>query len=450
MDPSLLDKYDLRVPRYTSYPTAPHFHEGVDRAAYSGWLKAIPPETELSLYAHIPFCHAMCYFCGCFTKIIKRMDLVDEYLDQMCREIDTVAGILGRGRPVRHIHWGGGTPTFLPPDRIRRLTDKLLEHFTLTDDAEFAVEVDPRTVTPDIARALANAGVNRVSMGVQDISPGVQAAINRIQPLEMTQEVVAMMRGLGVGGLNVDIMYGLPRQGIGELLASVDAMIDIRPDRLALFGYAHVPWMRRHQQLINEDELPDGPARLRQFEAAVERFAGHGYEAIGLDHFAHPDDPLSRALHSGALHRNFQGYTTDTATTLIGFGASAIGFPGGGYVQNVASLPQYGKLINEHGLATQRGIALSADDLLRADLIERLMCRMELDVEAVCASHGQDAEALRPALDGLAECQADGLVVRDGFKLTIPPQARPLMRVVCAAFDDYLQPEIKERHSRAV
>ena len=448
MTPDLLHKYVRPVPRYTSYPTAPHFGPAVDAATYRRWLAGLDPAQPLSLYVHIPFCNTLCWFCGCHTRVVNRYEPVARYLAWLRREIDGVAAVTGPA-PVTHIHFGGGSPTIAAPGDFRDLMAHLRDRFRIRDDAEIAVEIDPRGMTPDKVEALAAAGVTRASLGVQDFDPAVQRAINRVQPFALTAGVVDMLRSRGIDRINLDLMYGLPLQTEAGVAGSADKALALEPARVALFGYAHVPWMKRHQRLIAEQDLPGAWQRWRQFRAAAGRLQDAGYVAIGLDHFAHPEDSMARALAAGRLSRNFQGYTTDSATALIGFGASAIGSLPQGYVQNDPDVPAYGAAMEEGRLATVRGHALTRDDRLRRDLIERLMCDGAADVTAVCERHGADPGTFEGAVAALAPVQEDGLVEIDGSRIAVTPLGRPLVRVVCAAFDRYLQSGAG-KHSSAV
>ncbi|MBK8906457.1 MAG: oxygen-independent coproporphyrinogen III oxidase [Rhodospirillales bacterium] len=448
---ALIDRYDMRVPRYTSYPTAPHFSEAVDDAAYRTWLGALDADQGLSLYFHIPFCDSMCWFCACYTKIVQRYEPIREYLDVLHREIGLVADALPGRLTARHLHWGGGSPTLLTPEDWLALIGALRDRFDVADDAEVAVELDPRDTTEAYVAALAAAGVNRVSIGVQDFEPDTQAAINRIQPFEVVARVCGWLRAHGIQRINLDLMYGLPHQTTARVLDMVDKAVSLDPARLALFGYAHVPWMKSHQRMINEADLPDAAARLDQVSAASRRLQEHGFRAIGLDHFARPDDTLAQALEHGRLHRNFQGYTADTAPVMLGFGASAIGQLPQGYVQNLSPLRDYRRHVEDGRLPVARGLALTPEDRLRGDIIERLMCDLEVDLSAVRARHDGAVAAvdLSRSLDALAPLVADGLVTMDDDRITIPDAGRPFVRLAAAAFDAYLAGGQK-RHSRAV
>ncbi len=449
IDPAIIDRYDLRVPRYTSYPTAPHFSAAIDAAVYRGWLAALDPGQGLSLYFHIPFCDSMCWFCGCYTKIVSRYEPIRRYLDQLLLEIDLVADALPDRAKARHLHWGGGSPTMLKGEDWLQIVAALRRRFDVAADAELAVELDPRDATEDYVAALAAAGVNRASIGVQDFHPVVQAAINRDQPFEVVARVCGWLRRHGIADLNLDLMYGLPHQTTERVVAMVDAAVGLAPARVALFGYAHVPWMKSHQRLIDETALPGAQARWEQFDAASERLVGHGYAAIGLDHFAKPDDPLAVARAAGTLRRNFQGYTTDDAPVLLGFGASAIGSLPGGYVQNTAPLGDYGKAVAAGRLPIARGVALNAEDRLRAEIIERLMCYLAVDLNAVCATRGENAGRFADALERLRPLASDGIARIEGARIEVTEAGRPFLRLVAAAFDAYLD-RGATRHARAV
>jgi oxygen-independent coproporphyrinogen-3 oxidase len=446
--PDLIAKYETRVPRYTSYPTAPHFETSVDGAVYRSWLGALPGAAPVSLYLHVPFCASLCWYCGCHTRVARGYDAVAEYIDLLEREIDLVADTSG---PLRagHIHWGGGTPNMIAVGGLSRLMEQIGRRFTMDGSAEVSVELDPRLLDPDQARGLAAAGVTRASLGVQDFDPAVQRVINRVQPFEITEHAVEWLRGAAISRINFDLMYGLPLQTEASVVATVDQAAGLRPDRIALFGYAHVPWMKKHQLLLPEHKLPSPAERVRQADAAARRLVQHGYLRIGLDHFAVREDTMVSRLAEGRLHRNFQGYTDDPCDTLLGFGLSAIGSLPQGYVQNTTDVTTYRESVRSGRLATARGCKLSVDDRLRRDVIERLMCDLRVDLAEVAHHHDMRPSTLvdaLPAIDGLA---ADGIVSRDGWRVAVTESGRPLVRSVCAAFDRYLNDD-RTRHARAL
>jgi len=449
MNIKLLEQYGGAVPRYTSYPTAPHFHDGVTAATYRQWLTEIPETGALSLYFHVPFCARMCWYCGCHTKIVNRYEPISDYAELLLREIDMLADTLGSMRQVSHIHWGGGTPTILSTEDLQQLMDRVCERFTLTTDAEIAIEIDPRTLDEDKARSLVDAGINRASLGVQDFNPDIQQAINRVQSFEQTKAVVDWLRDAGIKSISFDLMYGLPNQSDDDVRRTVDLSHELSPDRLSIFGYAHVPWMKSHQKMIEEDALPGGPERMRQAMAAAERLEHHGYRQIGLDHFAKPDDDMTLALDEGALQRNFQGYTTDVAQTLLGLGSSAIGSLAQGYVQNSPSMRQYREAIQNGAFPIAKGIELSSEDRLRRNVIERLMCDLNVDLEDVASQFETAPVGFEEEKSILSAMEDDGIVELDAGRIRVTETGRPFVRSVCAVFDTYLASG-RGRHSSAV
>lgn len=445
----LIERYDLRVPRYTSYPTAPHFGPSVDGARYRAWLSALDPATPLSLYLHIPYCAQMCFFCGCHTKATRKYEPVVDYLGALADEIQLVAEALPARMRATHIHFGGGSPTILAPRDFAQAMSELGASFEIAPGAGIAVELDPRTTSHEFVGAMADAGVTRVSIGVQDFNPEVQLAIGRVQSPRLTARVVGWLRGHGIDAINMDLIYGLPYQTVDTLIATIDLAAELRPSRIALFGYAHVPWMKAHQRLIPEAALPGLAERWRQYEAAGERLKERGYVAVGLDHFALPDDEIVAAQARGALHRNFQGYTIDAAPALIGLGASGIGALPQGYVANEVDIGRYKAMVREGRLPVARGVAVSGDDRLRREIIERLMCDLAVDLDAIAVHNGLSGYGFEPELSALAPLEADGIVRRDGHRLAVTEEGRPLVRAVCAVFDRYLD-QGEARHSKAI
>jgi oxygen-independent coproporphyrinogen III oxidase len=445
----LLDKYDGRVPRYTSYPTAPHFNAGVTEGDYRAWLGALDPAAPLSLYLHVPFCKQLCWYCGCNTKVANRRDPLADYVTSLAREIHLVADAVGRRAPVSHIHWGGGTPNALSPDDLMRLFAALRDRFEVLEDAEIAVELDPRVLTREWMTAAAACGVTRASLGVQDFDPAVQEAIHRIQPYEQTEQAVAWLRAAEIEGINLDLMYGLPRQTLDSVLETVERSVTLAPDRIALFGYAHVPWMKPHQKLIRDEELPGTRDRFQQQEAAAQRLVELGYLRIGLDHFARPADGLAAAVAYGGMRRNFQGYTTDDAPALIGLGSSSIGRLPQGYAQNHATVPAWRAAIAAGELPVAHGYRLEKDDRLRGDVIERLMCDFAIDLAATAMAHGCSPSVFDQETALLKRFEADGLIRQEGPRITVTEEGRPFVRSICATFDRYLRAG-EARHARAI
>ncbi|HVJ40603.1 MAG TPA: oxygen-independent coproporphyrinogen III oxidase [Dongiaceae bacterium] len=445
MDQALISTYDRPVPRYTSYPTAPHFHGGIGHAEYVRWLQDCDAGHPLSLYLHVPYCRQMCWYCGCHTKIVARQEPVDQFVASLHAEIDLVADILqarqAARRPVGQIHWGGGTPNVMTPPQFVGLMQHLESRFDIAAGTVRAIELDPRWITGDWLSALRDGGINRASLGVQDFDPQVQAAINRIQSFDLVRGAVAGLREIGIGSINLDLLYGLPHQTLETLARTVDLAVALEPDRISLFGYAHVPWMKANQKQIDEAALPDAALRWRLQEQAAAQLAGRGYRMIGLDHFAKPGDQLSRALDQGKLHRNFQGYTTDDSEVLIGLGPSAIGALPAGYVQNAVAIADWRQAIAAGRTAVARGVAVTTEDRARRDIINALMCEGTVNLAAIRDRYpdiwidfAADLARLRPLL-------ADGLVEIAGNDIRLTDRGRPLMRVVAACFDSYLHPD---------
>ncbi len=435
---------ERNVPRYTSYPTAPHFAAAIGSDVYRSWLAALPADATLSLYLHVPYCTEICLYCGCHTKASRRRDPIDHYADMLAREIELVAAATGRRKTV-HLHWGGGTPSILGDLRLRGLMHKLRSAFDLSALQEHAIELDPRRMSAPLAQALADIGVNRASLGVQDFSPRVQRAIGRIQPFDLVASTIADLRNAGIDRINIDLMYGLPLQTVDDVRHNAQLAAALAPQRIAIFGYAHVPWLKANQRRIDEATLPGLLERIAQARAASETLAGLGYVPVGLDHFALPSDELAAAARAGRLRRNFQGYTIDPADALIGLGASAIGQLPQGFVQNAAETGAYLRAIDGGSLATVKGLALSEDDRLRGRIIERLMCDLSVDLDAV----GGDAGAFTAELAELQPLAADGLARIEGQHITVTEEGRPFVRLVAAAFDTYLA-RARARHSVAV
>ena len=427
-----------RVPRYTSYPTAPHFSTEVGAETVGAWLADLSPGSSVSLYLHVPFCARMCWYCGCNMRLIARYDPVAAYVERLISEIHMRADALGHRQTLTHIHWGGGTPTTLCPADFARVDAAIRERFDIAENAEIAVEIDPRTFDEETADALAAMGCNRASLGVQEFDPGVQAAINRVQPFETVARVCGWLRARGIAALNFDLMYGLPHQTPEMLADTVAQAVTLDPARIAVFGYAHVPWMAKNQRKIDEDALPGGETRFEMAAQAGEQLEALGYQVIGIDHFARPDDNLVVAARNGRLRRNFQGYTTDEADALIGLGASSISALPQGYAQNVVQTNDYLKAIDAGALPVAKGLKLSEEDIWRRAVIERLMCDFAVDLEAIALRFGLTEDAFTDDLARLEPLVSDGLAHIDAKQVHVRTEGRPLARVVAAAFDTYL------------
>ncbi len=449
MDDAIAKYLNLRVPRYTSYPTAPHFSAEIGEAEMRGWLGALPADTRLSLYLHVPFCRQICWYCGCNMKLVARERPIAAYVGALIDEIHLVADALPGRFTVSQIHWGGGTPTTLSPEDFAFVDHALRDCFDIAADAEIAVETDPRSLTLETVEALARMGCNRASLGVQEFDETVQRAINRVQPCETVERVTGWLRDHGIRAINFDLIYGLPHQTKPMLLDTVRRAVGLAPDRIALFGYAHVPWMAKNQRMIEESALPDAAARFEMSEAAGDLIESLGYQRIGIDHFALPDDTLALAARAGRLHRNFQGYTADDAGALIGFGASAISALPQGYAQNFVETGAYMRLVAQGRLPVAKGIAIDIDDEWRRAVIERLMCDFAVDFEAIGSGRGKQARDWRKELELLQPFLAEGLIEQHGSRLAITARGRPLVRVIATAFDAYLKPEANAlRHAR--
>lgn len=427
--------FDARVPRYTSYPPANRFASFDGDPPTRAWMASVPEAAALSFYIHVPFCRRLCWFCACRTQGTKTDGPVESYLSVLKDEIRNAAALMPTAQAER-LHIGGGTPTLMSPEMVDGLMDTFDRYFPRLEGAEFSVEIDPTEVDQPRLKALAAAGMNRASLGVQDFAPDVQAAIGREQSVAQTEFCIQTLRDLGVGSINLDILYGLPYQTETSLMQTLDKVIELDPDRIAAFGYAHVPWMSRRQSLISEETLPGPRARLRLFMKMANRLRAAGYIQIGIDHFVKPQDGLAKALAERRLHRNFQGYTDDSNPWLIGFGASAISKYPQGYLHNATSTSDYLARIAEGAVATKRGIAMTEAQKLTSDLIEHLMCYGRIDLDRIADETGRDVSAARAHLKNVAE-EFSGLVQLTGSSLHVPLDAYPILRVLAARFDDH-------------
>ena len=415
---------------------------------YARWLGETDPHKPVSLYLHVPFCDQLCWFCGCHTKQVRRYDPVADYLDALGAEIALAARILPGRRNVSAVHFGGGSPTVIEPDDIDSLRAKLDDAFDLDPDCEISVEIDPRNVDHDKLEAWHRFGITRASLGVQDFDPDVQRAINRRQSFEQTQAVVGALRNAGIGSINLDILYGLPLQTTETLRRTIDLAVSMRPNRIALFGYAHVPWVKKHQSLIDQDTLPGPAERFDMASDGAAQLAEAGYIALGIDHFADQDDNLAAAASDGRMRRNFQGYTTDDAETLIGFGASSIGRLPQGYVQNSVSAADYIRKVRAGELPTMRGFALSLSDRIIGRLIESLMCDFSFSISDLKRAFGAEVDSLLVEAAGIAALEG-AIVSFDGDTFFVKPEGQPFVRTIASRFDRYLTRD-KARHSAAV
>ncbi len=442
VDIALLKKYDKAGPRYTSYPTAPYFHEGVDEKVFIKHIhndNASIVNRDLSLYFHIPFCDTLCYFCGCSMMVTRNQSKIEQYIEYLEKEIILLKQHIDDDRKVIQLHWGGGTPTHLSPSQIRKLGGIIHKYFTFHDHAEVGVEIDPRELTRDHMVALSEVGFNRCSMGIQDFDPKVQKSVNRIQPEGITRDAVNWARELGFKSINLDLMYGLPFQNYKTYSQTIDTVMTMNPDRLAVFNYAHLPNMIKHQQLIKEDWLPSGDQKLELLKLSIEKLNDNGYIYIGMDHFAKPDDELTVAMQNGTLYRNFQGYSTHAGIDMFAIGITSIGMQSDIYVQNYKKLDEYYKAIDDQKLPIMRGVTLNADDQLRREVITELMCNFKLTKTKFEQKYQIEFDSyFAEALEQLVSLEQDGLIVLSKNQLTVTDTGRLLIRNIVMNFDYYL------------
>lgn len=459
-DADLLRRYDRPGPRYTSYPTAPQFATGFGEADVRAAVVASngdPIPRRLSLYVHVPFCLSPCFYCGCNRIITRDKSRAATYLARLDREIGMMAQLFDRDREVIQVHLGGGTPNFLDGGQLRELMETLRGQFRFSRSSarDISIEMDPRFVSPADIAGMADIGFNRASFGVQDFDPAVQEAVNRIQTVEETRAVVDACRDNGFRSVNIDLIYGLPRQNTEGFARTIDTVLGMRPDRLAVYGYAHLPEMFKAQRQIQAEDLPSPQAKLGLLQLAIGKLTAAGYAYIGMDHFALPDDDLAQAQARGGLHRNFMGYTTHADSDLVGFGVSAISHVGSSFSQNPRDLPSWQLAIDEGRLPVFRGMQLSEDDLLRADLIQQLMCQAQIPIDALERRHAIDFhDYFADALARLRPLQDDGLVRVEADRIAATTQGRLLLRNIAMCFDRYLPPadsaSATPRFSRAI
>ena len=433
---SRLGLFDAKVPRYTSYPTSPHFKNDVKPGDFAGWIAAIPEGASISLYLHVPFCRRLCWFCACRTQGTASGAPVAAYVETLKSELALLKANLPKGVTLSRLHWGGGTPTLLSPFEMRDLSDAVMDVAPFADDYEFSVEIDPNEIDEARLDALSASGMNRASVGIQDFDPEIQKTIGREQSFETTKRAIDMIRAHDIQSLNADILYGLPNQSRARIVDSVQKLLSLSPDRVALYGYAHVPWMAKRQQMIPSDALPRPDERLDLFETARKLFVWDNYQEIGIDHFAIREDGLSVAARNGTLRRNFQGYTDDTSDVLIGLGASAISRFPQGYAQNAPGTSAYTKSVRADSFATVRGHGFTADDKLRARMIEMLMCDFRVNTRELVEHFDTTAEEVIGILKR-GDAAFENLLVLDEDGLFVPPDARPLTRMVARSFDAY-------------
>ncbi|MBT4269293.1 MAG: oxygen-independent coproporphyrinogen III oxidase [Deltaproteobacteria bacterium] len=451
--PELVDKYGVSGPRYTSYPTAPIWHD-IDRSLQLNWLDEITSsQRPLSFYIHIPFCRSRCYYCGCNTLVTRKQSQSAIYVEHLTKEINRVGKLLHSDKQIRQLHFGGGTPTFLLNEEFEQILDTIQSNFAFETDAEIAIEIDPRTIRTDQLRFLSEKGFNRLSLGVQDFDDTVQTAINRIQSEEMTFEHLQTARSLGFKGINFDLIYGLPFQTLDSFNQTLATVIKMKPDRLAIYNFGYLPERMRHQKKIDPQTLPDKKTRLSLVFETIRQLTDAGYEYIGMDHFALPDDELSIAMRNRTLNRNFMGYTPKSNVDLLGIGMTAISEIGPYFLQNEKRIKTYQEQINETGLAACRGMALSQDDLMRKWTIQRIICHFYLSYAEFKAEFDSEFAACFPTeMTQLAEFQEDGLLELNEDHLRITDTGKVFVRNICMLFDAYINKDDtpKVRYSNTV
>jgi oxygen-independent coproporphyrinogen-3 oxidase len=449
-----LRRYDVPGPRYTSYPTAPAWTDSFGEADYVESLRtSAASRRPLSVYVHIPFCESLCVYCGCNVVITQRRERAQQYVDDLAHEIDRVADLAGAsGRETVQIAWGGGTPTYLAPDQVEALLARIVSRFPLGKDAEVGIEVDPRVTTREHVKAIVRAGFNRISMGIQDFDPAVQEEIHRVQPFELTRDFIGWCRAEGLKSVNVDLVYGLPLQTAASFDRTIDLVLgELRPDRVSAFSYAHVPWLKPAQKKFDEATIPHGAAKFAIFTRLVERMTGAGYEFVGMDHFALPDNELAVAQREGRLWRNFQGFTTKSGTDLVGLGVTSIGQVDGSFAQNEKDVGAWAARVRAGGLATTKGMRIGDDDLVRQRIIHQVMCKYRLAKSEIEREFGIDFDArFGDAMERLGPLVDDGMVVPtgDGFELT--SWGRVFVRNVCMLFDAHLPQPGQRAFSRTL
>ncbi len=450
MNPQLLQFATQDVPRYTSYPTAVQFQGDFSSETADAWLATLPPESTLSVYVHIPFCRQLCWYCGCHTSVPNSYDRAARYVEYLVKDIERSAALFSGARgKVTHFHFGGGTPTYLDDFHIGQIVEAVDKGFGLAPEGEMALESDPRGLTRERARVLAGMGFNRISFGVQDFATPVQMKINRLQTYGLVAAANDRLREAGFTSVNFDLMYGLPAQTVESVAQTATEAAGLKPDRISVFGYAHVPWFKKHQKMINDEELPGVNARYAQATTIERELNAQGYTSIGLDHFALAHDDLSRAAQNGTMRRNFQGYTTDVSDALLAFGASAIGEFPQGFVQSARDTLEWSQKIDAGESPVTRGLATTPEDRMRAEVIERLMCDLTVNPGEIASRHGFDPSIFDDVAEKLSPAVMAGIAEASGGRVSVRPQHRLFLRTVAAAFDTHFVAAPK-RHAKAV
>ncbi len=435
---ALLQKYDRPVPRYTSYPTAVHFNQEISQVEYKGLLRSLSENTPISIYIHIPFCHILCHYCGCNTKVANTYSPVKQYVKTLIKEIEIAGNNIASKMPVSHLHFGGGSPNFLESNDLKTIMEVLNQYFIFDKNAQIAMETDPRLLDNEKIKTLSEIGFTRISLGVQDFNQAVQEAVNRVQPFEQVKASVDNLRANGINKINFDLMIGLPLQTLYSVRQSVEQAISLAPDRLAIFAYAHVPWMKKHQKLLEKYQMPDSKLRYDMVGCVKETLENSGYKAIGIDHFACESDSIYQTYKKGKLRRNFQGYTDDQASTILGFGISSISMFKDAYIQNTTNAPKYRQAVESGELPITRGRILNQEDIKRRDIIEQIMCGYEVDISKYPLEKKM-----------LEELEKDAIVEIKNNHVKITGQGWAYARIAASCFDEYYQPQ-EGQHARAI
>jgi oxygen-independent coproporphyrinogen-3 oxidase len=431
---------DYSVPRYTSYPTAPNFHDKINNDTYESWLKKLDKNKKISLYIHIPFCSSLCYFCGCHTSVVNKYKAIENYVSLLLREIEILGEKLESKFNVSHIHFGGGTPSILKGAELWLIMQSIKKRFNILKDCKIAMEIDPRFFKQNLTIILNDCGFDRISIGVQDFSQNVQTLINRKQSFEITNETVKHLRENNISNINIDLIYGLPKQTVQTFADTLEKISILRPERISAFGYAYVPWMKKHQRLIKDKPL-NNEDRLKFYRLASNYFLSNGYKAFGIDHYAEKSSSIIQNLKNRKLQRNFQGYTEDDAEVLIGIGASSISSLPDGYVQNIAKIADYIKTLKKNKLPISRGYRLKTEDKMYSIVIKELMCYLNVDLKQVSKKFSKDINLFSTNIKKLKPFIDTGYLDFQNFTLSIKPEARPLVRIICSVFDQYFEPK---------
>ncbi|MDA7705222.1 oxygen-independent coproporphyrinogen III oxidase [Rickettsiales bacterium] len=451
IDPDIILKYDRQIPRYTSYPTAPHFKEEKTDKLYLNWLKEIPDNSNISLYFHIPFCEKLCWYCGCNTQIINHYSPVERYLIYLKKEISMISGLIkDKNLKICHIHFGGGSPTIIDPVNFEDLFFHIRENFNIIENAEIAIEVDPRNIDEQKAKIYQKVGINRVSFGVQDFDLNVQKLINREQPFELVEKICNLFRKYSINNLNFDFIYGLPGQTLDIITNNIKLIQKLDPDRIAFFGYAHVPWVKKYMRFIKDEDLPSAKDRIELYNIIAKNLQKIGYQAIGLDHFAKKDSDIIKQLKERKLKRNFQGYSTDKANILIGMGISSISYLPSGYAQNTTKNIPYPKFIDEKQLPISKIIKINKEDKIRKAIIDEIMCYLDIDLNKFIKDFDLKSDYFNQELQNLQELQKEGLIIINDHNIKINPKTPQIARVVSSFFDQYFDNKSNSKHSKAI